>query len=112
VILLEKLFRIEKMDIILPLDSDDPQTAQLTKLDEIKFWGFMRIEEGHLVEIDFYNTREEIEAYPECVIVENKDEYVWPFMEEGLGILIAPVQRSIDEIVEAYLFRELHEING
>ena len=33
-----------------------------------------------------------------------------PFMEYNMMPLVAHTQRSIDEIVEAYLFRELHDM--
>ncbi len=41
----------------------------------------------------------------------NNQEYVWQFQEEGIAILVAPKQRSIDEIVEAFLFKELHDLS-
>ena len=98
--------------MLLPLDSLAPDTAQLSTLDDVKAWGLIFLDAGRAQEINIYPTREEIKRPPECVVVQSKDVYIWPFMEEGLGILIAPVQRSIEDIVEAYMFRELHDING
>jgi hypothetical protein len=45
------------------------------------------------------------------VIVKNHDEYVWPFMEEGIAVLIAPMQIYIEDVMEAFLFKELHDLN-
>ncbi len=38
------------------------------------------------------------------------DKYVWPFIELNMMVLVAHSQRSIDEIMEAFLFRELNEL--
>ncbi|SMP87742.1 hypothetical protein SAMN06314019_10272 [Epsilonproteobacteria bacterium SCGC AD-311-C15] len=46
----------------------------------------------------------------ETVVVMNDNEYVWPFMELSMMVLVAHTQRSIDDIVEAYLFKELHDL--
>ena len=32
-------------------------------------------------------------------------------MDEGIAVLIAPYQKSIDEIIEGYLFKDLHDFN-
>ena len=47
----------------------------------------------------------------DSVVVINDLEYVWPFMDEGIIALIAPSQKSIDEIVEAFLFKDLHDFS-
>ena len=48
-------------------------------------------------------------SWIDAVVVINDLEYVWPFMDEGIIALIAPYQKSIDEIVEAFLFKDLHD---
>ena len=59
----------------------------------------------------FQKDRNDIQTWVETVVVINESEYVWQFIEENIMVLVAPVQRSIDEVVEAYLFRELHDLN-
>ncbi|MEA2090813.1 MAG: hypothetical protein U9O83_00415 [Campylobacterota bacterium] len=98
------------MYILLPMDSQDVQEASLTKLEDVKVWTQLCIEEGELVEVNHASEKDGFEKFSECVVVENDKEYVWPFMELSMMVLVAHTQRSIDDIVEAYLFKELHEL--
>jgi len=99
------------MLILIPLDSNKRHEAVITTLDQTKSWALIELDEGEIKNISFHKRREEISEWIDCVIVENDQEYVWPFMEENITVLVAPVQKSIDEIVEAFLFKELHDLN-
>lgn len=99
------------MNILLPLDSNNEEEAKLTKIDDAKFWALITLNEGRTEKIDFYSSKEEIEQWIDCVIVISDQEYVWPFIEENIAVLLAPVQRYIDDIIEAFLFKELHDMN-
>lgn len=99
------------MNILIPVDDSDIEEAQITSLDDVKYWLLIEFNEGKTVKSDFYQTRDEISDWVDVVIVKNNKEYVWPFMEEGIAVLVAPMQRYVEDIVEAYLFKELHEIN-
>ena len=98
------------MLILVPMDSDDVQEASLVPLNDVKKWALLNVEEGQLVEVTHYDNREDINEWIETVVVINDQEYVFPFMEDQIMVLVAHTQRSIDDIVEAYLFRELHEM--
>ena len=98
------------MYILLPMDSDEVQEAQLTKIEDVKVWAQMLIEEGQVVEILHSDNQDGFENFSECVVVANDNEYVWPFMEKSMMVLVAHTQRTIDDIVEAYLFKELHDL--
>ena len=98
------------MNILLALDSDDVQEAQLCKLNDVKKWGLIVLEEGEVTELLFADNREDFELPLEAVVVFDDHEYVWPFIEEQMLVLVAHTQRSIDDIVEAFLFKELHEL--
>ena len=99
------------MNLLIPLDSNNRHEALLTTLDASKDWAFIELEEGQIVNCTFYKDRHDIVAFIETVVVINEQEYIWQFQEEGIAVLVAPVQRSIDEIVEAFLFRELHDLS-
>ena len=99
------------MNLLIPLDSNKRHEALLTTLDHSTDWAFIELEEGQIVECKFYKDRKDIEAWIETVVVINDQEYVWQFQEDGIAVLVAPTQRSIDEIVEAFLFKELHDLN-
>ncbi len=99
------------MQILIPVDDTDFEEAQITLLDDVQHWILINLEEGRIVEHTFYKTREEITVWIDVVVVKNAQEYVWPFMEQNIAVLIAPLQRSVEDIVEAFLFKELHDFN-
>ena len=98
------------MYILVPMDSDNVQEAKLTKLEDVKVWAQLLIEEGELVEVNHSAEKDGFENFSECIVVDNDNEYVWPFMELSMLVLVAHTQKTIDDIVEAYLFKELHDL--
>lgn len=98
------------MNLLIPVNSKEHEEARLCSLDANKVWAFVHIECGSVKKISFYDTKEEIRELCDYLIVKNKDEFISDFIEEGLCVLVAPMQRSIDDIIEAFMFCELHEI--
>lgn len=98
------------MLLLIPMDRDDTQEGRLVKIYDAKTWAVVEVEEGRVVEINFYPDRDAIEEWLDAIIVENDFEPVMEFMEMQMMVLVAHHQRTIDEIVEAYLFRELHQM--
>lgn len=98
------------MLLLLPMNGDDTQESELVSINELAFWATVEIEEGRVIEINFYKDRSEIEGWLDAVIVVGNYEPVMEFIDEQLMVLVAHTQRSIDDVVEAYLFRELHDL--
>jgi hypothetical protein len=98
------------MYILLPMDSEEVQEAKMTKLEDVKVWAQLLIEHGELVEVNHAAEKDGFEQLNECVVVVNDNEYVWPFMEVNMMVLVAHTQRTIDDVLEAYLFKELHDL--
>jgi succinylarginine dihydrolase len=98
------------MNILVPMDSEEVQEAKIVPVFEVKKWAMLVVEEGELVEVTHQTNREDFEAWAEAVVVMNDNEPVGNFIDEQIMVLVAHTQRSIDDIVEAYLFRELHEL--
>ncbi len=98
------------MNILLAMDCDDVEEAKLCKISDVQQWGMIVLEEGQVVEVLFEDKREDFKIIGETIVVFDDNEYVWPFMEEQMQVLVAHTQRYIDDIVEAYLFKELHEL--
>lgn len=92
------------------MDGDDVQEASLCKIDDVKVWTQIFVENGEVVEINHSTDKDGFENFSECVVVANDNEYVWPFMELAMMVLVAHTQRSLDDIVEAFLFKELHDL--
>ena len=98
------------MFILLPMDSDNIEESKLTKLEDVKFWTQLQIEEGRVVNSITTKDKDSFENFSECVVVTNDNEYVWPFIEMSMVVLVAHTQRYIEDIVEAYIFKELHDL--
>ncbi len=98
------------MLVALPMDSTDVQEAKITKVLEAKTWAQLRIEEGELVEVLHADNYDRFEQWPEAIIVCSDAEPVMDFINMSMMVLVAHTQKSIDEIVEAFLFRELHDL--
>jgi hypothetical protein len=99
------------MLLLLPMDGDDAQASKLCALNDVKKWALMQIEAGQVTQMHFYDQREAISEWIDAVIVVSDSEYLWPFQEENIAVLVAHTQRFIDDIVEAFLFKELHELS-
>ena len=99
------------MTVLIPVDSTNRDECIIASIEENKSWAFVKLEEGKISEIEFVNRREEILEWIDAVVVINDQEYVWPFMDEGIIALVAPTQKSIDEIIEGFLFKDLHDFS-
>ena len=99
------------MNILIPVDDSDIEEAQITILDDVKYWLLLEVTEGKVIKNEFYQTREEISDWVDVIVVKNQKEYVWPFMEEGIAVLVAPTQMYVEDVLEAFLFKELHDLN-
>ncbi|DAB29741.1 MAG TPA: hypothetical protein CFH84_07995 [Sulfurimonas sp. UBA12504] len=98
------------MYLLLPMDSEEVQEARLTKVCDAKVWAQVLVEEGQVVEIFHSETYDGFENFSEAVIFTSDAENPMPFMEMNMMPLVAHTQRDIDDVVEAYLFRELHDM--
>jgi len=98
------------MNILLPMDSDDTQEGKLVPVLEVKKWAVLNAEEGQIVEINYYDTKDKITEWIEAVVVVGDYEPVMDFLEQQIMVLVAHTQRSIDDVFEAFLFKELHDM--
>ena len=97
------------MTILIPVDSRKRFECVISSIEENNAWAFVTLDEGKISNVEFFERREDISCWIDAVVVINDLEYVWPFIDEGIIALIAPTQKSIDEIVEAFLFKDLHD---
>lgn len=98
------------MYILIPMDDSDLEEARITTINEATVWVQLLVEEGRVVETNINQDKDAFENQSQILVVKNDNEYVWPFIELGIMVLVAHIQRSVDDIVEAYLFRELNEL--
>jgi len=98
------------MNILIPMSGDNVQEDILVPVFEVKKWALMIVEEGQIVEIKHQDNREDFEDWVEAVVVCSDNEPVGQFIDEQIMVLVAHHQREIDDILEAFLFKELHEL--
>ena len=98
------------MFVLLPMDLEDSEEAQLVKLEDVKVWTQLQIEEGKVIKTSHSSQKDDFKNFSECIVVVDDSEYVWPFMELSMMVLVAHTQRTIEDIVEAYIFKELHDL--
>ncbi len=98
------------MLLLLPMNGDDTQESELVSINDALFWATVEVDEGKVIEINFYKERSQINAYPDAIIVTSNYEPIMEFIDNQMMVLVAHTQRSIDDIVEGYLFRELHDL--
>ncbi|MDY0121411.1 MAG: hypothetical protein RBR54_05665 [Sulfurimonas sp.] len=98
------------MYLLIPMDSENVQEAEITAVDDAKVWAQVLVEEGEVVEILHNELWDKFDAMSEAVVVKQDGENVFQFMDYNMMVLVAHTQKTIDDIVEAYLFRELHDM--
>jgi predicted Fe-Mo cluster-binding NifX family protein len=98
------------MKILLPMDSDDTQEGQLVAINDAKTWALIDLEAGQVVEVSYFDTKEDVNEWLDAVVVVGDYEPVMEFIEQQTMVLVAHTQRYIDDIVEAFLFKELHDL--
>lgn len=92
------------------MDYIDVEDAKISTVLEAKIWAQLRIEEGELVEVLHNERFDGFDDFSEAVVVSSDGESVMDFINMSMMVLVAHTQKSIDDIVEAYLFRELHDL--
>ena len=100
------------MIILMPLSAKEEDGGKLVNLDKVVIWGFFELFEGRVQNIEYLEDRNEYKAMIDVVVVADKNDYVWPFMEESIPVLEAPIQREIEDVIEAFIFKELYEVDG
>jgi predicted Fe-Mo cluster-binding NifX family protein len=99
------------MLIWIPVDGNDEKASKIVPQYEAKEWALINFDEGEVKSVRFFDTREASdEAWVDFVILINKYENYMDFMNEGMMVLCVREEESIEEIIEAFKFKELDEI--
>lgn len=99
------------MNILIPVNENDAEEAKIVMTNEARFWAFVELDERQQPTISFYENYQDIQDEIGIVVVKDPNDYVWPFLEQYMTVLVAPLQRGIDDILEAYMFKELHDLS-
>ncbi|RLA67504.1 MAG: hypothetical protein DRQ78_02570 [Epsilonproteobacteria bacterium] len=99
------------MYILIPVDSDNGLKAKISTLVNMKMWAIVTFEEGKAKEVQFFEDRSKAGIeWIDYVVLDNKFENYIDFMGEGMMCLVKRKEKTVDEIVSAFAFKELDEI--
>lgn len=99
------------MNILIPVNTNNYDKCQISDISHLSYWLLIDLVDGKIKTSNFYRSRSEINEWIDYLIVSNKDEDVQDYFDEGIAVLFAPFQEELDEVLEAFLFKDLHEIN-
>ena len=98
------------MLILIPVDSAEEKISKITTLMNVKKWALVNFDAGEVQSVSFFDDRTQTgEDWIDFVILENKFENYLDFMEEGMMVLVRRKEETIEEIMEAFKFKELDE---
>jgi len=99
------------MLIWIPVDGKYPKTSRIVPQYEVKQWALIDFNEGEAKSVRFFDSRDASdEAWVDFVILINKYENYMDFMNEGMMVLCVREEETIEDIIEAFKFKELDEI--
>jgi len=97
------------MLIWICVDSKDDKNAKITKVMDAKYWALVEFDGGVVKETTFYNNRKDYEDWVDFIIMKDKYESYMEFMDEGMMVLVVRKEETIQEVTEAFVFKELDE---
>ncbi len=99
------------MKILIPVDGTDPKLSRITKINDLAKWAIVDFDEGVVQGVEFVDDRTKSGAdWIDFVILANSFENYLEFMNEGMMVLCVRDEETIEEIIEAFKFKELDEV--
>jgi len=99
------------MLILIPVDGTDEKKAKITALAAVQKWALVEFDQGTTQSVRFFDDRMQTgEDWIEFVILKSNFENYMVFMEENMMVLVIREEETIEEIIEAFKFKELDEV--
>ncbi len=99
------------MLIWIPVESENGMDSKIVPQSEAKKWALLDFDAGEVKSVRFYDSREDSEeAWVDFVILINKYENYLDFMNEGMMVLVTREEETLEDIINAFKFKELDEI--
>jgi len=99
------------MLIWIPVEKEEGKASKIVPQLEAKKWALINFDEGCIKSLEFYNSIEELGGeWVDFVILANKFENYLEYMNEGMMVLVVREEETIEDIIEAFKFKELDEI--
>ena len=99
------------MHIAIPVDNQELNEAKIAPLANATNWAIINFDEGEVKSIHSAPSWQESGVdWLDFIVLENKFENILDFMNEGIMVLVRREgQDSIEDIIEAFKFKELDE---
>jgi len=95
------------MLILIPINEQKEIVAELSASQ----WALIEFDEGAIKSTKFFASKDDVDApWVDFVILLNKFENYLEFMEAGSMVLVVRNEKHIDDIMEAFKFKELDEV--
>jgi len=100
------------MLILIPVDnSKDEKHSKIVSLLSSPTWALIDFDEGVVKSVKFVDDwHDSGEDWIDFVVLSDKFENYMEFMEMGMMVLVVRDEESIEDIIEAFKFKELDEI--
>jgi len=100
------------MLIWIPVAEDKGTASIVVPQLEAKKWALVDFDAGEMQSLAFYDNIEALGGeWVDFIILANKFENYLDYMNEGMMVLVVrQEQKTIEEIIEAFKFKELDEI--
>ncbi len=99
------------MYILIPVNGEDQLNARIVPLVELAKWALIEFDEGNVRSLRFIDDRTQSGVeWIDFIILENRFENSMEFMQEGMMVLVRRSEETIEEIMEAFRFKELDEV--
>jgi len=99
------------MRIWIPVESANEKAAKIVPQAEASKWALIDFDEGQIKDLSFYDAIDELGGeWVDFIILANKFENYIDYMNEGMMVLVVREEETIEDIIEAFKFKELDEI--
>ncbi|WP_200762763.1 hypothetical protein [Nitrosophilus alvini] len=97
------------MLVVIPVNLNDIDEAKITSIESAKYFAFLQLGEGAKLEnVEFKKSFSE--DFFDFFIVNSKNEELDTVYELGARVLLAMPNSYVEDILEAFMFRELDEV--
>jgi len=98
------------MLIWIPVDGEDEKNSKVVKVLDAKKWALVDFDKGVVQSVRFFDKKEDFKDWVDFIVLENKFESYIEYLNEGMMVLTVRQERTIEEIMEAFKFKELDEV--
>jgi len=96
------------MRLLIPIA--DKNKAEITDINSASSWALIQMDGGNIENISFVANYHDIINDIDTLVIKNEYEPIMDFLEREVMILVAHTQKTIEEIIEGYVFKELRDL--